>query len=152
MQERSNEMKKAVMGLALAAVLVVGQAAVAAEAHGHGCRGTRASSYRYDPCDVEGCCDAGVHQHDGTYYCGHSYKYDLCEVEDCHIVGVHQHDETYYCGHYVGDGHDYHEVCDVAGCRLTEEHEHDGHTCLPSGCCDGYGTINVRRGRGRCHH
>ncbi len=146
-------MKKAVMGLALAAVLVVGQAAISAEAHGHGgCRGVRTSSYRYDQCDVAGCYNAGVHQHDGTYYCGHSYSYELCEVEDCHIVGVHQHDETYYCGHYIGDGHDYHEVCDVAGCWLTEEHEHNGYTCLPNGCCDGYGTINVRRGRGRCHH
>ena len=100
-------MKKAVIGLALAAALVVGQTAVTAAAHGHG-----------------GCHGSGSRQP----------VYSLCNVEECNIVGLHKHDGTYYCGHYIGDGHDYHEVCDVEGCTLIWEHAHDGTTCLPYGC------------------
>lgn len=96
--------KKIVLALALTGALAVGASSVQVWAHGHG----------------------GCHRRQPAY--------ELCEVEDCHIVGVHEHDGTYYCGHFIGDGHDYHEACSVEGCTLTCEHEHDGVICLP--CCE----------------
>lgn len=66
--------------------------------------------------------------------------YAQCEVEGCCVAGVHDHDGVYYCGHTVGDGH-VHAVCNVAGCTAVVEHEHDGYICLPHsqyGGCGGY--------------
>lgn len=64
--------------------------------------------------------------------------YSLCNVDNCNTVGIHQHGGTYYCGHSIGDGHDYHRLCNVQGCTLTGVHEHDGVTCFAHYSNDGH--------------
>lgn len=85
-------------------------AAGTALAHGHG-RGGRHHSRssvsrqpRYAVCTVEGCEEAGPHQHDGSWYCcpaGSGNDYTVCTVKGCTEVGLHKHDGTYYhCQHH----------------------------------------------------
>ncbi|WWR15143.1 hypothetical protein V1224_11710 [Lachnospiraceae bacterium JLR.KK008] len=74
----------------------------------------------------------------GYYRTQAAPAYARCEVEGCSIAGIHEHDGVYYCAHTVGDGH-CHAVCNVAGCTEITEHVHDGYVCLPhsayEGCC-----------------
>lgn len=65
-------------------------------------------------------------------------NYSLCSTEDCDTAGLHKHDGTYYCGHYIGDGHDYHQICSVQDCTKSVNHQHDGVTCFPHANGDGH--------------
>lgn len=73
------KMKKVVV--TLACVLMLGSTSMTALAHGHGGgHYSRNTSYTrtyssYSVCNVQGCTAAGVHEHNGSYYCGHTGGY-----------------------------------------------------------------------------
>lgn len=125
-------MKKVI--LALVVILAVGQSSMTVMAHGHG--GYRSyRNYNYQ-----------------NNVAAPTVTYALCNVADCNVMGLHDHDGTYYCGHYMGDGHDYHQLCSVQGCTMTGVHDHDGVACMPHSAGDGHSYHHTSGyGRGRHH-
>lgn len=95
-------MKKAISILALV-VLLVSMTTVTAFARcgGRGWGTTEARQPLYEACAVDDCELAGMHQHDGVWYCdqnGWQGNYDVCTVDGCEIPGMHEHNGTYYHG------------------------------------------------------
>ena len=88
-------MKKSILSLALALLLVM---AAHVTAFAHGGHGGRNAVNNYPLCPIEECFAERLHWHDGSYYKG-----QFCPIEECFAERRHWHDGEYYRGQFMND-------------------------------------------------